>query len=82
MFVSGGLLIFLQVGDSQSKGKIARRTMLTAVIVLMSLEVTSLGVLDRPFSPIARIQPTAMTDAIGLLQAGRPGQLTAQDCGV
>jgi hypothetical protein len=82
VFVSGGLLIFLQVGDSQSKGKIARRTMLAAVIVLMTLEVASLAVLDRPFSPIARIQPTAMTDAIGLLEAGRPGQPTAHDCGL
>jgi hypothetical protein len=82
VFASSGLLIFLQVGDSQSKGKIARRTMLTAVIVLMTLEVASLGVLDRPFSPIARIQPTAMTTAIGLLEAGRTGQPTAQDCGV
>jgi hypothetical protein len=82
VFVSGGLLIFLQVGDSQSKGKIARRTMLAAVIVLMTLEVASLAVLDRPFSPIARVQPTAMTDAIGLLEAGRPGQPTAHDCGL
>jgi len=82
VFTSGGLLIFLQVGDSQSKGKIARRTMLTAVIVLMTLEVASLAVLDRPFSPIARIQPTAMTDAISLLEAGRPGQPTAHDCGL
>jgi hypothetical protein len=82
VFVSGGLLIFLQVSDSQSQGKIARRSMLTAVIVLMTLEVASLAVLDRPFSPIARIQPTAMTAAIGLLEAGRTGQPTAQDCGL
>jgi flagellar basal body-associated protein FliL len=82
VFVSGGLLIFLHVGNSQSKGKIARRSMLTAVIVLMTMEVTSVAVLDRPFSPIARIQPTAMTQAIGLLEAGRTGQPTAHDCGV
>lgn len=81
VFVSGGLLIFLQVGDSQSQGKIARRTMLAAVILLMTLEIASLGVLDRPFSPIARIQPTAMINAIGLLEAGRTGQPTAHDCG-
>lgn len=80
VFVSGGLLIFLQVSDSQSQGKIARRSMLTAVIVLMTLEVASLAVLDRPFSPVARIQPTAMTTAIGLLEAGRTGQPTPQDC--
>ena len=70
MFVSGGMLMFLQVGDSQSQGKIIRRTVLAAVTVLMTLEVASLAVLDRPFSPVARIQPTAMTDAIALLEAG------------
>ena len=54
--------------------------MLTAVIVLMTLEVASLAVLDRPFSPVARIQPTAMTNAIGLIKASRTGQPTPQDC--
>jgi len=74
VFVSGGILIFLQVGDSQSQRKIIRRTVLAAVTVLMTVEVASLVVLDRPFSPIARIQPSAMTDAIALLEAGRAGQ--------
>jgi hypothetical protein len=52
------------------------------VIVLMTVEVASLAVLDRPFSPIARIHPSAMTDAIGLLEAGRPGGPTQHDCGL
>ncbi len=82
VFVSGGILIFLQVGDSQSQRKIIRRTVLAAVTVLMTVEVASLAVLDHPFSPIARIQPSAMTDAIALLEAGRPGQPTAHDCGL
>ena len=75
VFVSGGLLIFLQVSDSQSQGKIARRSMLTAVIVLMTLEVASLAVLDRPFSPVARIQPTAMTNRHRTAR-GRPHRAT------
>jgi hypothetical protein len=82
VFVSSGLLIFLQVSDSQSQRKIIRRTVLASVVVLMTLEVASLAVLDRPFSPVARIQPTAMTDAIALLEAGRPGQLGPRDCGL
>lgn len=82
VFVSVGLLIFLQVGDSQSQRKIIRHTVLAAVTVLMTVEVASLAVLDRPFSPIARIQPNAMTDAIGLLEAGRIGQPTPHDCGL
>lgn len=82
VFVSGGLLIFLQVSDSQSQRKIIRRTVLAAVTVLITVEVASLAVLDRPFSPIARIQPSAMTDAIALLEADRPGQPTPHDCGL
>jgi hypothetical protein len=81
VFVSGGLLIFLQVSDAP-QGKIVWRTMLIAVVVLMTLEVASLAVLDRPFSPIARIQPTAMTDAIGLLTAGRTDLPTLPECGL
>jgi hypothetical protein len=82
VFVSGGLLIFLQVSDADSHGKVVWRTMLIAVIVVMTLEVTSLAVLDRPFSPISGIQPTAMTDAIGLLTAGRPELPAMHECGL
>jgi hypothetical protein len=59
-----------------------KRTVLIAVTVLMTVEVASLAVLDRPFSPIARIQPSAMTNAIALLEAGRPGGPTQHDCGL
>jgi hypothetical protein len=82
VFVSGGLLFFLQVSDSQARRKIIRRTVLTAVTVLMTVEVASLVILDRPFSPVARIQPSAMTAAIGLLEAGRTGGPTQRDCGL
>jgi hypothetical protein len=81
VFVSGGVLIFLQVSDAPA-GKIVSRTMLIAVIVVMSLEVASLAVLDRPFSPVGGIQPTAMTDAIGLLTAERPDLPTMHECGL
>jgi len=81
VFVSGGVLIFLQVSDAPP-GKIVRRTMLIAVIVVMTLEVASLAILDRPFSSVGGIQPTAMTDAIGLLTAGRTDLPTLHDCGL
>jgi hypothetical protein len=55
---------------------------LAAVTVLMTVEVASLAVLDHPFSPIARIQPSAMTDAIALLEVGRTGQPSAHDYGL
>jgi hypothetical protein len=80
VFVSGGLLIFLQVSDANSQRKIVWRATLIAVIVVMTLEVASLAVLDRPFSPVARIHPSAMTDAIGLLTAGRNDLPTLREC--
>ena len=82
VFVSGGLLIFLQVSDAKSQVKIVWRTTLIAVIVVMTLEVASLAALDRPFSPLAGLQPTAMTDAIGLLTAGRTDLPAVSDCGL
>jgi Protein of unknown function (DUF4239) len=82
VFVSSGLLFFLQVSDSQGQRKLIRRVVLAAITVLMTVEVASLAILDRPFSPIARIQPSAMTDAIRLLEAGRAGEPTRQDCGL
>jgi hypothetical protein len=82
VFVCCGLLIFLLISDSQSQRKLIRRIVLGAVIVLVTVEVASLAVLDRPFSPIARVQPSAMTDAIALLEAGRTGQPTPRDCGL
>ena len=82
VFISGGLLIFLLIGDSQSQRKIIRRIVLAAVAVLLTVEVASLAVLDRPFSPIAQVQPDAMKDAIALLATDRSGQPTPHDCGL
>jgi hypothetical protein len=82
VFVSAGLLMFFQISDSQAQRKIIRRIVLAALTALITLEVASLAVLDRPFSPIARIQPSAMTDAIALLEAGRTGLPTPRDCGL
>ncbi len=81
VFVSGGVLIFLQVSDT-APGKVVTRITLIAVIVVMSLEVASLAVLDRPFSSVGGIRPTAMTDAIGMLTADRPDLPTKHECGL
>jgi flagellar basal body-associated protein FliL len=81
IFLGAGLLLFFQICDSQSQRKTTRRVILVALTALITIEVASLGILDRPFSPVARIHPSAMTDAIALLEAGRPGLPTAHDCG-
>jgi hypothetical protein len=80
VFLSSGILIFLQISDSQSQRKIIRLTVLGSVIALMTVEVASLAILDRPFAPIARIEPSAMTNAIGLLEASRSGLPTRRNC--
>jgi Protein of unknown function (DUF4239) len=81
VFVSSTVLFFLLVSDSQSQPPIVRRTVLAAVAVLMTAEVFSLAAIDYPFSPVARVEDNAMTEALVLLEAGRHGDPTFQDCG-
>ena len=81
VFVSAALLFFLLVSDSQSQRKIVRRIVLVAVTLLLTVEVASLAAVDRPFSPIARVEPNAMTDALALLEAGHHGEPVFRDCG-
>jgi hypothetical protein len=80
VFLGAGLLLFFQICDSQAQRKTTRRIILVSLTALITLEVASLAVLDRPFSPIARVEPSAMTEAIGLLEAGRTGLPTQQEC--
>jgi len=54
---------------------------LVAVTLLLTVEVASLAAVDRPFSPIARVEPNAMTDALALLEAGHHGEPVFRDCG-
>jgi hypothetical protein len=81
VFVSSTVLIFLHVSDSQSQRPIVRRTLLTAVAVVMTAEVFALAAIDYPFSPVARVQASAMTQALALLEAGRQSDPAFQDCG-
>jgi len=47
--------------------KIIAWTIILTVILLLTFEIGSLVTLDHPFDPIARVQPDAMTRALGLL---------------
>jgi hypothetical protein len=54
---------------------------LVAVLLLLTFEIGSLVTLDHPFDPVARVQPDAMTRALGLLEAGRHGEADLRSCG-
>jgi len=81
VFVSTGVLMFLIVSEFRSRTKLIRRGVLVAVILLLTFEIGSLVTLDHPFDPIARVQPDAMTRALGLLEAGRQGAGDLSGCG-
>jgi hypothetical protein len=81
VFVTSIVLVFLLVGDNQSKRPIVRRTVLAAVAILMTAEIFSLAAIDYPFSPVARVESNAMTQALALLEAGRQGDAAFRDCG-
>jgi hypothetical protein len=54
---------------------------LAAVVLLLTFEIGSLVTLGHPFDPVARVQPDAMTGALGLLESGRPGAAELRSCG-
>jgi hypothetical protein len=81
VFISSIVLFFLLVSDSQGQRPIVRRTVLIAVAVLMTAEVFSLAAIDYPYSPVARVDASAMTEALTLLEAGRQGDPAFQSCG-
>ncbi|HWC38863.1 MAG TPA: hypothetical protein VG476_10055 [Acidimicrobiales bacterium] len=81
VFVSAGVLMYLIISEFQTRPRIVRLSVLVPVILLMTVGIGSLAALDRPFSPIARVEPAAMTQALTLLSAGRHGDPQFGDCG-
>lgn len=81
VFVGVGVLMCLLVSEVQTRQRIIRLAVLIPVILLMSVGVGALATLDHPFSPIARVEPRALTSALALLEAGRHGDPQFADCG-
>ena len=81
VFVSAIALMFLIVSEFRSRRRIIQRTVLVAVILLLTFEIGSMATLDHPFDPVARVQPDAMSRAIALLEAGRQGEADLRACG-
>ncbi len=81
VFVSTCVLMFLIVSESQSRPIIIQRAVLTAVILLLTFAIGTLATLDHPFNSLARVQPHALTRAVGLLAAGRQGDPEFRACG-
>jgi hypothetical protein len=80
VFVSAGVLMYLILSEFQTRPRSVRLAVLVPVILLMTAGIASLAALDRPFSPIARVEPAAMTQALTLLEAGRQGEPQFGNC--
>jgi hypothetical protein len=81
VFVTAAALIFLVVSEFRSRSRLIQRAVLVAVILVLTFEVGSMTVLDHPFDPVARIQPTALKRGLALLEARRQGEREFSSCG-
>lgn len=81
VFVSAGVLMYLILSEFQTRPRIVRGAVVVPVILLMTAGIGSLAALDHPFSPIARVEPAATTQALVLLEAGREGEPQFGNCG-
>jgi hypothetical protein len=72
VYVSALVMMFLIVGEYRSRPRIIRQAVVASVFVLLTFEIGSLVTLDRPFSPVARIGPDAMSRAVTLVKSGEP----------
>jgi hypothetical protein len=81
VFVTAAALIFLIVSEFRSRAKLIQRAVLVAVVLVLTFEVGSMTVLDHPFGPVARVQPTALRHALELLAEGRQGAADFSSCG-
>lgn len=81
VFVTASALMFLIVSEFQSRRPLIHRAVLAAVALVLTFEIGSMSVLDHPFDPVARIQPSALTRGLALLSAGRQGAAEFSGCG-
>jgi hypothetical protein len=79
IFVGAAVLVFLITGDlvARPETKVAG---LVAVAVMLTVVIGVLVSLDRPFSPLARIDPTAMQRALELLGTDQQGEPFLRPC--
>ena len=69
IYVGAAVLIFL-IRSELTAERSASLAALACVVLMLTLVVGVLSSLDRPFSPLARIEPTALQSGLKLIAAG------------
>lgn len=80
VFLSAAAVMFLAVSEYRSRPKIVKMAVVVALTVLLTFEIGCLVSLDRPFDPVARVEPNSLTNALSLLQAGRENNPVFRPC--
>jgi hypothetical protein len=79
VFVGAALLTFLIASELSAEGA-TRLAALGAVIVMLSFVIGVLVSLDRPFSPVARVEPTALNRGLTLLTSAPGSKAILRPC--
>jgi hypothetical protein len=70
IYLGAAVLVFLIASDLVARRETAIAG-LACVVLMLSVVVGVLTTLDRPFSPLARVEPTALKSALQLVDAGQ-----------
>jgi uncharacterized membrane protein len=79
IYVGAGVLVFLIASDLVARRETAIAG-LAAIVLMLSVVIAVLTSLDRPFSPLARVGPTAMERGLVLLSNDRAGAPWLRPC--
>jgi len=79
IYVGAAVLMFLLASDLVARRETAIAG-LGCVVVMLTLVVGVLVTLDRPFGPLARVEPTALRSGLQLIAAGREDAAYLRPC--
>jgi hypothetical protein len=79
IYLGAAVLMFLIASDMAS-GRSVAIAGLACVVLMLTVVVGVLVTLDRPFSPLARVEPTALRAGLDLIAAGRENAAFLAPC--
>jgi hypothetical protein len=79
IYLGAAVLVFLTAADLVARKETVIAG-LACVVLMLTVVVGVLASLDRPFSPLARVEPTALKSALSLVEAGREGAPYLRPC--
>jgi hypothetical protein len=79
IYLGAAVLVFLIASDLVARRETAIAG-LACVVLMLSVVVGVLSTLDRPFGPLARVEPTALRSALSLVADGREGAAYLRAC--